>query len=874
MQQKSNRSKPALDPWHDQTFTAAAASVRQLIANSRHKTAVDRAKELHKAHHSADSEALLIDAYTERIRDLIRQNLTVEANSLLDLIRERYPNATERLAVQTVSAAARAGKVEQLLGPLNDVLLSAEHRAAIELAIQEHITDLAALAECPALPAEHPLRQAAASLQKAFEAVTSGPVTDELLAFAEVSRRSPLAPWKMLIWAIASFYRRDDEACRRYLDAIKPESAPARLVPAIGCMLGDKPDRRLPLSGEELVSRISGDSMALKHALEKLDRAFETEEQESHVLDAIREAVQACRRSSPGQVEQLRQHISVRASVDGLEVEATRAALGGTTRRDAYFCRLFARGLEQRHDFEEDCLTACLAWNEFRLKAVEEGWFPPNGAAVSTLYLHMARLLKDLPDSAVRSAEQTARHQNGLTSEDLFFIHPEKLYERACVLDPHSEAFSQWLEWAKARAGVDPERVAEAWHKIIPEDIEPILFLMAAFEARGAFPTALQYLVKAEQIDGVNSEVRRARLRLLAGNVLRGIQRKKPDAAEKSLEELRALPQMQQADRPAYLAALRYMIAAVREDFAERETHRSEVERLLEGRATAALLIVAVGAACKRNKMHILAMAEKLSKPERAALPTTIARLRALARDMQFPLRIPREWMIDAARQFRKIRQTLDETQLAGLGEAALESGDFELAYAVSTAALERGSEAEAQFLFLRAQCLPTQNFERRMVCAATAAKLARRHGRHDLAGQAQDLLRGPFKDGSIELTDEQVGEVLQIEKNERAYPKGKRGPKYRSIVGRLCSCPDCRRERGETPGWSDDFEDAEDAELDDDLFGGLEMPPDMPAEIAAFLIEETARAVANGESLNELLGRLGSGGLPPQMKNRRGRRK
>ena len=851
--------------------------VRQLIANARHKTALDQAKELHKTYRSAASEALLIDAYAERIGDLIRQNLTVEANSLIDLVRERYPAAAGRLAGLGISAAARAGKVDQLLGPLNDPSLPAEQRAAIELAIEGQATDLAALAECTALPAEHPLRQAAAALHKAFQAATSGPVTDEALALPEVSRRSPLASWKVLVWAIASFHRRDDEACGRYLDAIKPETAVARIVPAIRCMLDGKDGRQLPPASAELVSRITGGVVALKHALDELDRTFEPDEFESRIPDAIRTAVQACRRNAPAHLERLKQHISVRAAVEELDVEKTRGALGGPARRDAYFFRLFARGIEHRSDHPLDRLAASATWNDFRLKAVEEGWFAPNGLEAATLYLHMAKLLQGVSEKTTHSVEQTTRRQSGQTSEDLFFMYPEKLYEQACVLDPYPEAFSQWMDWAKTRSEGERARVAEAWHKIRPQDIEPILFLMAAFEARGSFPSALQYLVKAERIDGVNSEVRRARLRLLAGNTLRYIQQKKPDLAEKRLEEISALPQAQQGDRPAFVAALRYMIAAARQDFIQTEVCRAEVERLLESCAAAALLIVAVAFACKRNEMHLLAKAEKLTKPERAALPVVVARLRTLAKDVQLSFRIPYGWMANAATQFKKVRQTLDVNQLQNLGEAALEGSQPEFAYAVSTAGLEHGSPSEAQFLLLRGQSLPASNFERRMICVAAAAKLARQHNQQDLAGQAVDLLRGPFKDGSIELTPGQVGTVLQTEKNERTYPKRPgSGPKYRSIIGGgLCPCPKCRRERGETMDEFDDFEDDNDEFEENDPFDELEIPPDMPSEIARVLLEETARAVAGGQTLNELIDHLSSAGVLPEEKGgRKSRRK
>ena len=208
--------------------------------------------------------------------------------------------------------------------------------------------DLAALAECAALPSEHPLRKAASELQRAFLAVTEGPVGEEAVALPEVSHRSPLAPWKLLVRAIACFYRGEDEACRRYVEAIKPESAPARLVPAIQAMLGGKPVG-LTAAAAALVSSTTSDPATLRKALEALEGAFDSHKA-GPSLKGIHEAVQACRETAPDQVERLKQHISVRSKLTEMDMEKVNAAMGGAPRYDAYFWRLLARGMEELRD--------------------------------------------------------------------------------------------------------------------------------------------------------------------------------------------------------------------------------------------------------------------------------------------------------------------------------------------------------------------------------------------------------------------------------------------------------------------------------------------------------------------------------------------
>jgi len=834
----------------------AEASVRQLIANGKYKVAVETAKEIHKAQSTAASEALLLDAYAARIQSLIDQNLAVEAQALRELVWERFPSARERLNGCNGSGGMDAGRFEELVRPLNDPELSAERRAAIEAAIAREAVDLRALAECAALPVEHPLRTAASALQRAFLAVTEGPVGEDAAELPEVSRRSPLAPWKLLVRAIACFYRGEDEASRRYLAAIPPESAPARLVPAMLAMLGGKP-AGLTAAAAALVSSTTSDPAVLPKALEALDKAFDSHK-DGIVLKGIREAVQACRESAPGQVERLKQHISVRCTLADVKMEKVHTAMGGAPRHDAYYLRLFARGMEELAD-PDNIAMACATWDLFRLEAVREGWFTPNGPEAATLYLHIAGVLRRLSYELLADLQRTACRQNKQSPEELYFLYPEKLYERACALDPHFESFSQWMDWAKRDRPRTVERVAEAWHKIRPMDIEPILLLMDEKEKRNAFHTSLQYLAKAERIDSVHPAVRRARLRLLAASALRHLQQKKTNLAQEKLAEMETLPQSQQGDRPAFLAALRYMVAAVRGAGDAAAAHRADVERVLGSKAAAALLISDVASASKRGALEKPPPIETLDKSERAALPEAVIRVAELAKDMQMDQGIPGEWLAETAKQFPRSSQSLNVGQLQTLAEAGLSAQRFDLAYAVSAAGLERGGATQASFLLVRALALPDYLEERRAVCAVAAAQLARQQRQMDVVEKAVELIAdSPFE--TLSFTPEQASAVAGEEKAARAFPTAYRsGPDYSGLLGAVaCPCPKCRRARGEAVGPFEDLEDFEDDDLDlDAMLGGMEIPPDMPPEIVEMVLEETKKAVQRGESLDSLLNRV-----------------
>jgi hypothetical protein len=841
-----------------------------LIANGKCKAALDQAKENHKTQGTAASEALLVDAYAARIQSLLNQDLGREAKALIDLVCERYPSARTRLEGIAASVAARTGALDDLVRPLNDPLLGPEQREAIEQAIRKEIYDLAALAACQALPPEHSLRQAAAALDRALAAVTSGPVAEDAIRLPEVSRRSPLASWKLLIRAIASFYRGDGEACRKQLDAVETESAPARLVPAIRAMLGEKIALPLRPAATALVSRISADPAALRYALESFDRAFDTGPERA-ILGAIRTVVRECRQAAPEQFDRLKQHISVRCAVAGLDKDEVTKALGGPCRQDAYFYRLFARGSEQTGD-PQDTALACALWDQFRQDAVREGWFPPNGTETATLYLHMADQARRLPMELLRQFERE-RVRDKASREERYFLLPEELYQRACALDPHTEAFSQWMDWARQNSAVQAQRVAETWHKTLPADLQPVLYLMEGAAQRKAFSTALQWLARAERIDGVHPQVRRARVRLLAGGAIRHIQQKKPHLAEEKLAALAALPQLQQGDRPAFLAALRFVIGTLRGDTAGAGAARAEVERLLESRMTAKLLIFGVATAAKQHSLERLEPPGALMPAERAAIPACLARVVALSQDLNsLGMQVPCTYIDEAAKQLPGIGGSLDASQLRVLADAGLSAQHLDLAYTASAAGLERGGPTEARFLLLRARALPQQQAQRRALCAAAVVQFARRHRDAQLLEEAVELLRGPLQSADLALTPEEAAEVLRKEKAEpKFFARSGRGPDYRAILKeKLCDCPECRRARGEVV---EPFEDSGDDMDLDEIFDEMPIPEDMPADVAKMFFEETRRAVNRGESLDSLLGRLFGSGTP-RPSRRKGRRK
>ena len=861
---------------------AFEASVRQLIAEGKSRTALENAKSFHKAQNTHASESLLLDAYMARIRSLSEQNMAPEAKSLIDLVRDRFPSAKQRLDGLSAASAARGSELEELLRPLNDPQLDAARRAAIEQIVQTQVANLTALAGCSALPPEHSLRRAAAALDVALTLVTSGPVTDEQIALPEVSHRSPLAPWKVLIRAIAHLYRGEPEACRESLALIKPESVPARLIPAMHAMVGVKPAGALKPAEAALVSHTTVELSGLRRALVDLDRALsefeEEDDDESRVIKMVRAAVRECQRSAPGRLEQLKQIVYIRASLAYLDLERLTVALEGAPRQDAAFLRTYARALETSGD-ADDVVGACEVWEHFREAAVREGCFAANSVESATLHLHMAEILGRLPDGMLEEARRYGGPGPKQLGDDSYYLFPGKLFARACVLDPHSDAFSRWMRWAREEQSVSAaEDVARHWNKILPGDLEPLLYLMKEAENRNAFPTALSYLEKAERVDPVHSEVRAARLKLLAAAAMRHLQQKKPHLAVEKIAAMEALPESRQGDRMAFVLAMRHLASLTSPYQAPNPKTRLELENTFGGAIAAGCLLSAIASVAKRQNLIHLDRVALLSRGELASIPAAVAKVLALTKGLGIVgFSLPIEYFAAAEAQFAGVRDTLDVNQLRWLAEVGAATGRLQLAWAASGAGLKRGDEAvTGRLLLMRASAVPRSNPKRAFAIAGAAAEFGRLHHQTDVVDEALHAIRNPRNGETITLTITQAREVVRRELKSPDFPTAfKPGPDYDDLLElEYCQCPECRRQRGDTSGRSgDDYDDDYLDNDDDSLPGGFPLdeidevemrrvfdknvPPAIPPEIAQTLFEALMEAYRSGESPDRVFAKL-----------------
>lgn len=824
-----------------------AATVRALLACGDTKQAVERAKEHHKRVATDASQALLIEAYLARIRALSERGLAAEAKALTDVVWQRFPSARAALTDTGAGVSERAGRVDDLVRPLADPSLPPERRASIEAALRRQLVDPADLARCEALPADHPLRVAAAAVSDALARVTQARVEDDQIALPEVSRKSPLAPWKLLVRAIAALHRRNDDACRELLNAIDADSAPARLLPAMRSILDGRGPTGLKPAAAALVRQIGGEPAALRDALAALDASFKARKRRG-ILRGIERAVQTCQQSRPDLLQRLRQEISVRCLFVRLPPRALRAALGGPALRTAHFWRLSAHAYEKLGD----PFTATACWSEFRDAAIDEGCFEAGSLESAAVLLHQAELLRRLsPEELQEGSEEFRANFKGFAQEyedqprviaetaakrkrDFSFLSPERLYEEAARIDPDAGTFRKWWEFA-SNGGQDKkagEAAALAWHRALPRDARPLLLLMESAEERDALKKALGYLEEAEKLDALDPLVRKARVRLLVATTLRHLRQQKFHLAEKDLAEIEATPQAMEGRRAAFVPAVRALLAVREGREIDVATWRHQASLALGSEAASFLLCWAIADACKvQGPRGWVGPAEPAAK-----LSDATARVAILGRDIGLPVAIPPAW-VDAVRQTVSKDCPLDAEALRALAEAALAQDDQELAYAITGAGLARRGPTTARFLLLRAKSLPW--IERRTKCAAAAASLAREQRDTETADEAVEISsRGWFGEEPVAVTAGEVENIIAAELAQKEYPS----------LDEICDGDDFADSFSFPFGRARRRMSGEEDEDDDELFGLGDLEP--PPEFTELMLDAMKKYGRRGDPL------------------------
>lgn len=816
----SDQDKPA------KQRPAWAQGVYDQLERGKAKQAVESAKTLHKEHANTDSERVLVDAYLGRIRQLQEKGAGDDARTLLQLVHDRFPAHRPELGSLQAESLAQTQHFSELLKPLADSNTPEATRLTVERAIQHHVTDLQAIANCTVLPETHPLRQGARAIWQAFVAVTSGSVTDEQIALPEISRRSPLAAWKLLIRAIAAMYRQDNQLCLQALDAIPTDTPPARLVPVIRGVV----DRTKPSTGAagELHMRVLGDEAGLRAALAECDAAIKRMNL-ARLSQAIRAAIQKCDAVRPEFSRRLVQHIFARCTAELVPTEDLSAIFDKRLQEDAYFFRLMAHALMLSSRWQ----IAAIMLHRFAVAGIAEGMFPANGPAVAAIYTFAADRLAEVPPEQLDDLDYEfggAHYTLGDTpmSQLLDATDPDWLYRKAVEADADETIFVRWWNWGR-NGGLDwkeQEDIADLWHERHPKSVAPLLHLVNLAESRKAYKLAMTRLNLAESLDTLNPAVRRARARLVLSTLWRHAKEHKPHLARQDLAALRAIPTMREGDSGNFLDAIEAALYTLEHD-SNGEHQSAEKVYAAAGELVGELMLMMARAA---SGMPVDLSHAPQPKPLMNAdrdVASAAVRLHRLAKQLGIALIVPRNWDQPIDQLLRANPCPFPLPDILTLAEAAAMRNDQPGTYRATVAGLRTATAGmAARFLLLRARSLDRWFTGRIAQCLLAARELAQQSHNQELMNAVASTI-GAYRDAIAVaglrgkgIDEDLLNEILTAERNATRPPQIGDEPAKHVV---LMPAESQRRQPmlpfGGDDDW-DDEEEVEDEKFEDDEFG------------------------------------------------------
>jgi hypothetical protein len=336
--------------------------------------------------------------------------------------------------------------------------------------------------------------------------------------------------------------------------------------------------------------------------------------------------------------------------------------------------------------------------------------------------------------------------------------------------------------------------------------------------------------------------------------------------AEYSVRELCKLP-AHSGFLPPLACALSAVAAEAAGDRAVADDHKARLGAQAQFPVAGLLVLTTLSKETRQKVFRDLPKLNQLSPADRQTLPAAAANAIAILEPTRIPLDIPPPWLNEVRRQLQTNPDAVDPEGLLGIGRRADAAGMREFAFETTAVGLELHPSWAADFLLLRAEVLSLEHDTRAAVCAAAAAQIARDNRNLAVVKNAAAFLHNKLGTDAPPLPPAAVAEVLA---KESAHPKLPRtiadDPDYRSVLRR-------------DPLSLDDDEDyaALDALEFEDMLDEIDIPSDMPPELARLAFEAFKDALKNGADPDMLMERLltsgvldSVGGPPPGTRRKR----
>jgi hypothetical protein len=709
--------------------------LEQLLAKGDTRAAVETAKLLVREQPGTASEELAVRAYAERIKALIVEGLGREAAGIAAIVRERFPAHLWPWTSLLDDARLAAGDFDWILSELRDA--AEERRVALEERLLPWIADPAPIANSAVLDPDDPLAREARVVAELFETVTSRTASpEEMAALGDIRRRSPFAPWKLLIRAIDAFHRNDDDRVAANVGAIDDRSPAARAGTVLTELTTGRSKGPRSFAAERLIDRISGGRATLAAQIRSIDAASK-EDDRRRVREEMRALSKSFDTLPPYAREQLRLAL---LPIIGIHFGPEQlAGLFRIGERDPAMGRYGATIMEMSGMPFADGI-----WVAYADGLLEERKLEPWQAA--EIYLHALSAGGEDDDDPFGCTDPTHGHPVGEQ------LDTARVIEKIIASRPAPAVLDRLTPHLDQLGKKELRRVLTAWRKADPDAPAPLVRLLRLAEQEHRYDEALPLIRQGDRMKTIDPEYARLRLRLSLRKVEQLLAAKKREAAASLLAELAARPEDFSEDVAAYVLALQWVAAP---PAAAGELLAQLAQRGVTGELILAEVTGTLGMQFALPASH--PSAEELLEGVRRGI-TALQSLGVTPRHSAWLLERTKPWLDRA-----------DERQLLAIAGAAAVCGTFDLAWAATARGLEVGGPLLHRTLILRVELLRAADGDRRRTLAAirAASTLAQRAHDPDVVEHATDLEHQfmVFGRARPDLSQDEIAEVVEHER-------------------------------------------------------------------------------------------------------------
>ena len=725
--------------------------LEELLASDDTRGAVEAAKVLLREEPGTASESLAVRAYVGRIKALIAEGLGREAAAIAAIMRERFPGHAASWTSLFEEARLAAGDFDWILSELHAA--SGEGRAALEERLLPWIVDPSVISHSTALDPADPLASESRILAGIFEIVTSRIASPEEMApLNDIRRRSPLAPWKLLIRAIDAYYRNEDERVATNVAAIDTRSPAARGGEVLSELTtGRQREGRSP-AAERLIDRITGGRASIIAQIRSIEAAARDDDRRK-----LREEVRALTRSfdrlSPYAIEQARIAL---LPICGVYFEPEQIATMFRIAADGgEMPRYSAIVMESTGAPFASSIWMVYAEGMSAVKLIEP-W------QAAEIYLHVLALGKEDrdPDWFDPFGED----------EDDALPDTAQVIRKIIASKPGPSVLARVAPYFDRLESRELRSVLTAWRKNDSSAPEPLVRLLDLATKEGSYDTALVLIRQGDEMKIIDPEYARLRTHVLFRKAEQLLAARKRGAADMLLAEIARRPEDLGEDGRTYLLALEWAAAT--------PAKAGELLAELARRGVAAEVIVAE----VTGELGI-PFALPASQPSPTELLEGVCRGLTMIR---LAGKLPRHcaWLIERTVAYFD-RAT--EMQLLVIGSSAMACRMNALAWTATARGLEIGGAMLYRMLLLRAEILIEEHRESRRTALTIegARSLAQQANDREIMARAAELTRRLpyFQSLDQKLSQGEIAAIVDYERTAAmpSTPKPRRKKVSRS---------------------------------------------------------------------------------------------